>query len=73
MFLKWTPDFRKDVAVSMDEDGFKHVRQHVLDLVRVLLQLLSSRHQRLQPVRRPFVAALLLLSVVLTLGVLKVD
>ena len=57
----------------MDEDGLEHVRQHVLDLVRVLLQLFASGHQRLQAVRRPLVAALLLLGVVLTLGVLQVD
>jgi hypothetical protein len=36
----------------MDEDSLEHVGEHVLDLVHILLQLLSLRHQHLQPARK---------------------
>jgi len=36
-------DFRQDVSVAVNEHGFEHVRQHVLDLVRVLFQLLAPK------------------------------
>ena len=35
------PDFGQDVSVPVHEDRFEHISQHVLDLVRVLLQLLA--------------------------------
>jgi hypothetical protein len=40
------PDFRQDVAVAVHEDGLEHVRQHVLDLVRVLLELFAPAQKK---------------------------
>ena len=38
------PDFRKDVPVPMDEHRLEHVRQHILDLVRIFLQFFAPGH-----------------------------
>lgn len=63
-------DLGQDIAIAMHKHRLEHVREHVLDLVRVLLQLFSTSHERFETLRGSVV---LLLGIVLTLSVLQVD
>lgn len=39
------PDFGQRVSISVHEYRFEHIRQHVLYLLHVLLELSAFRHQ----------------------------
>ena len=67
------PNLGDNIPVSVHEHRLEHVRQHVLDLFHVLLQLLALGHQHLQPVRGTLVLVLCALAVVLPRSVVQVD